>query len=439
MSDIKGLLPHNISAEESVLGAIMFAPNLLEDLPETLPPEAFMIAFNREVYKTAIALYKEKKFDLLAVASQSSNPASTAAKLVDFTQSVIGTGDVKQHVEMIMDCYQRRRLIEFANNVITKAQDKMASVDELRGEMDQTLTQIYRNEESSTVRSLEDILRDLLPKLGEPHDGVSLGLESVDNLLAGGLRPKTFTVIAARPSMGKTWVGNMVARAIAGTQKPAIIFSAEMGMDQLATRFLATETGVDLGSILSRNFSDSEWERLHSAVPRIRQPIWIDDTVGSALSLNHIKSVCHKIKRKYGEVGVVVVDYLQLLGDRGSANRAGEVGKYSGGMNDLAKILDCPVVALAQLNRGVENRQDKRPMLADLKESGDIEQDAHCVVFLYREDYYDKEQQNDGREFVKLYLIFAKNRNGSCGTAKVFFQPATGQIVGDLPTGFQSF
>ncbi len=436
MADISGLLPHSLQAEETVIGAILFAPATIDSIQESLPPEAFYVAFNREVYKTAIALQREGRLDMVTLASRSQNPANTASRLTDLVQSVIGTGEVAQSVDVILDCYRRRRLIEMANDVITKSQAMINPVDEIRGQVDETMTEIYQDKEASSVSSLQDILQELLPKLADPHDGLSLGLTAIDDLLAGGLRPKTFSVIAARPSMGKTWVGNMVARAIAGTQKPAIIFSAEMGMEQLATRFLATETGVDLGSILSRTFSDQEWERMASAVSRLNQPIFIDDTVGSALTLNHIKSVCHKIKRQYGEVGVVVVDYIQLLGDRGSGNRAGEVGKYSGGMNDLSKILNCPVIALAQLNRGVENRQDKRPMLSDLKESGDIEQDAHTVIFLYREDYYNREEQTDGRDFVKLELIFAKNRNGSCGTAAVFFQPATGQIVGELPLGY---
>lgn len=432
----EGLLPHSLPAEESVLGAIMYAPGVIEQVQDVLPPEAFLVAFNREAYKAAIALNQEKGLDLLAVANRAQNPTSAAAKLLEMTQRVIGTGEVQQNVEIILDCYRRRRLIEMAQEVITKAQSPMESADEIRGKVDETMTAIYQDKEASGVMSLHEILQGLLPKLAQPHDGLSLGLPVVDDLMAGGLRPKTFSVVAARPSMGKTWVGNMMARAIAGTQKPAIIFSAEMGMEQLATRFLATETGIDLGSILSRNFSDQDLQRMAAAAGRLNHPIYIDDTVGSALTLNHIKSVCHKIKRRHGEVGVVVVDYIQLLGDRGSGNRAGEVGKYSGGMNDLSKTLDCPVIALAQLNRGVEGRQDKRPMLSDLKESGDIEQDAHTVIFLYREDYYNREEQGDGRDFVKLELIFAKNRNGSCGTASVFFQPATGQIVGELPSSY---
>jgi replicative DNA helicase len=228
--------------------------------------------------------------------------------------------------------------------------------------------------------------------------------------------------------MGKTWVGNLIARAVAGSDQahPAMVFSAEMNIDQLAARFVATEAQINLGAIMERRWSDQEFNAL-MLTDFDHLPIYLDDTVGSELTMAHIESQCQQVRRKHGAIGVVVVDYIQLLGNRGGGNRAGELGHYSGALAGLGKKLNCPVVALAQLNRAVESRNNKRPILSDLKESGDIEQDAFTVIFLNRDDYY-ADEKSSGDEFIPLELIFAKNRNGPCGIATVQFQPSTGAI-----------
>ena len=424
------MIPQNPIAEEALLGALLFAPSTIAVVRDVLHPDAFFTQANQNLYKACVAFPGD--IQAIAQLADPKDPVKLVSRIAELTERVIGSGDVEQHLEMILDAWRRRRLIALANDIVTKVKTPINSVAEVQAHVERELTDICHDVLQSNVLTLSEAVDQFRNQLHEPHNAISLQVPEMDRLLAGGLRPKTFTVIAARPSMGKTWVGNFVASAIASSQdRPAVIFSAEMSSDQLAMRFIATATGVDSSAILERKVTEDELMRLHS-VDFTQKPIYIDDTPGASLTTSHIGSLCQRVRREHGSIGVVIVDYLQLLGDRGSNNRHGEVGRFSGYLKDLSKELDCPVVALAQLNRGVEGRQEKRPILADLKESGDIEQDASTVVFLFREDYYSDDKPKSG-EWVNLELIFAKNRSGPCGTAIVSFCPATGEISSNPP------
>jgi replicative DNA helicase len=273
-----------------------------------------------------------------------------------------------------------------------------------------------------------------------------LGIPQVDEILNGGLRPKEFTILAARPGMGKSQLMNAVAYEIAmsaiksATKEsienqenfPIAIFSAEMSKEAEVKRFLAMHSNVSLGRVVSKRLSESDGNAINNGLAELAElPIFIDDTAGTSLTIGSITSKCNRLKQKYGGIRMIMVDYLQLLGQRDSNQRSGEVGAFSAGFLNLAKTLECHVFALAQLSRGPEGRTDKRPMLSDLGESGKLEQDANTVIFIYREDYYAKERSEDE---VPMELIFAKNRNGSTDTVKVFFNKPTGRIRGDRPS-----
>lgn len=423
------LQPNNILSEEIILGTILFNPQGADEIIDRLKVEAFYLSTHQKIYTEIVRAHQSQSLDLYTVVSRLEEPDSALAQLDGFVNRIISTGDVDGHVDAVLDCWRRRRLIELAHNLANQSRNIGTEVDLIRAYIEAELTDICFDVNRSPVKKLSEVVAELVKTLDQPHDALSLDVKDVDNLLSGGLRKKTFTVVAARPAMGKTWVGNFIAKAIAklGSDTPAIIFSAEMSMEQLALRFLATEQKIDLGLLLERKLDGDKLKQVSNL--NMDYPIYIDDTVGSALTVGHIETQCQLIRRQYGKMGVVIVDYIQLLGDRGTANRAGEVGKYSGALNDLSKKLDCPVIALAQLNRGVETRQKKIPILSDLKESGDIEQDASTVIFLYRPDRYEENTQVGANELVDLQLIFAKNRTGPCGTATVLFRPSTGEIL----------
>jgi replicative DNA helicase len=244
--------------------------------------------------------------------------------------------------------------------------------------------------------------------------------------LIGGLIKQDLIIVAARASMGKTWLACHLTNYIAITQhKPVIFFSAEMSSEQLTKRLLSMHSGIDSHRLIHNTIYADEYETLKQALGTLGElPIIIDDTPAYALTPAKIRSVLRKIRHERGELGLVVLDYIQKLGDRSAGNRAQAVGKFSGAFKDIAKEFDVPFVALAQINRGVESQSNKRPGMADIKDSGDIEQDMDLGLLLYRDEYYN----SDSLESGVMEIIVSKNRNGSVGTCKVKFDPSIGRF-----------
>jgi replicative DNA helicase len=276
-------------------------------------------------------------------------------------------------------------------------------------------------------KAIGDCLAAVFTKLSQGSSpAYPTGLGDLDAAI-GGLLKQDLIVIAARASMGKTWLACHLTNHIATTQnKPVVFFSAEMSSDNLTKRLLSMHSGIDSHRLIQNQVYEDEFEALkHALVTLGALSIIIDDTPAYALTPAKIRSVLRKIRHERGELGLVVLDYIQKLGNRDAGNRAQAVGKFSGAFKDIAKEFDVPFVALAQINRGVESQGNKRPGMADIKDSGDIEQDMDLGLLLYRDEYYN----SDSSELGVMEIIVSKNRNGSVGTCKVNFDPSVGKFT----------
>lgn len=251
------------------------------------------------------------------------------------------------------------------------------------------------------------------------------GLADLDALI-GGLIKQDLIVVAARPSIGKSWFGCYLANYIASSvQKPVLFFSAEMSEEQLAKRLLSMHTGIDSQRLMHNQIYEEEYDSLIKGLSNLAElPIIIDDTPAGELTPTKIRSALRRIESERGELGLVVLDYIQKLGDRAAGNRAQAIGKYCGACKDIAKTFNVPFVVLAQINRGVESQSNKRPSMADIKDSGDIEQDMDVGLLLYRDEYYDSNTPDKG----VMEISVAKNRNGATGVCKVLFDGSIGEI-----------
>jgi replicative DNA helicase len=281
-------------------------------------------------------------------------------------------------------------------------------------------------QDSFQPETIADCLAEVFNRI---EQGVSpawtTGLTDLD-VLIGGLTRKDLIVIAARASMGKTWLACHLANHIATEQSlPVVFFSAEMSKEQLTKRFLSMHSGIDSHRLAHNQVYEDEYDALVEAISTLSKlPIIIDDTPATQLTPAQVRSVLRRIRSERGELGLVVLDYIQKLGDRAAGNRAQAVGKFSGAFKDIAKEFDVPFVALAQINRGVESQANKRPLMSDIKDSGDIEQDMDLGLLLYRDDYYHADTENKGA----MEIIVGKNRNGATGTCRVLFDATTGDF-----------
>jgi replicative DNA helicase len=297
-------------------------------------------------------------------------------------------------------------------------------LEEVIAEAETDILSINNHAKAQTTPSVATCLAEVWGSLeNSTPPGYLTGLYDLDALM-GGLVRKDLTIIAARASMGKTWFAIYLALQIAKTYKlPVVFFSAEMSRESLTKRMLAHVSGINSQRLMWNNIYEEEWKKLSEAVGSLSElPIFIDDTPGVSLTPASMRSVLRRIECEHGNLGLVILDYLQLLGERNAGNRAQDVGAIAGSCKAIAKEFDVPFVALAQINRGVEARNDKRPLMSDLKDSGDIEQDADLAICLYRDDYYDTESI----ERDKIELIVRKQRYGSLGTAKCWFNPEKG-------------
>jgi len=290
---------------------------------------------------------------------------------------------------------------------------------------EQKMLEIADRRSADSLASLDSLLVSSMDRIeelaarDETMTGTATGYVDLDKILAG-LQPASLSIVGARPAMGKTsFALGMLTHVGANLRKPALLFSLEMSHLELTQRLLASEARVDAQKMRTGALSDPEWRKMSDAVTRLAEaPIYIDDN--PHLTIMDIRARARRLRKQHGELGLIMIDYLQLMSSRTNAeNRQVEVAEMSRGLKILARELNCPVVALSQLSRGLEARQDKRPMLSDLRESGSLEQDADVVLFLYREEAYDQEAPPDRRGMAEV--IVAKHRNGPTGTAQLAF------------------
>ena len=431
--------PHSIEAEQSVLGGLLLDNTAWDRAGDLLTDSDFYRYEHKAIYKAIGALVTASRpADVITVYEQLQNHGKAEecggiAYLNALAQSVPSAANLRRYAEIVRERAVLRKLIEASDEIATNAFNPQGrSVSQILDEAEGRVFQIGEEGQRSKVgfQSMNQLVVALIDRVTELHEngaedvtGVRTGFYDMDRMTAG-LQPGDLIVLAARPSMGKTAFALNIAENVAVQEGlPVVVFSMEMGASQLALRMVGSLGRIDQSHLRTGRLNDDEWGRLSDAVDRLKSAsVFIDET--PALSQAELRARARRQARQCGRLGLIVVDYLQLMsGSSGSdENRATELGEISRGLKALAKELQCPVIALSQLNRSVESRNDKRPMMSDLRESGAIEQDADIIMFIYRDDYYNKDSKLPG----VAEIIIAKQRNGPVGTVELtFLKPLT--------------
>lgn len=427
----KNLPPTNIEAEEAILGSILFDPSAINIAAPRMPIEAFYVAAHQQIYKAALDLHdKDKLTDFMGVSTwlkdhRSLTKAGGTAKLAQLLNRTVSATNIDRYIALVLEKYQRRQLIAAANEIEALGYDNACELETVFNTSEEKIFNLTTNKQDKfKPLPIGDCLASVFEKIEQGSSpAYPTGLEDLDALI-GGLIRQDLIIVAARASMGKTWLACHLANHIAiEQQKPVVFFSAEMSNEQLTKRFLSMHSGIDSHRLMHNQIYEDEYDVLVNGLTKLAElPIIIDDTPATGLTPAKVRSVLRRIRSDKGELGLVVLDYIQKLGDRAAGNRAQTVGKFSGAFKDIAKEFDVPFVALAQINRGVESQANKRPLMSDIKDSGDIEQDMDLGLLLYRDDYYNQETESAGI----MEIIVGKNRNGSTGTCRVSFDPSIG-------------
>jgi replicative DNA helicase len=431
--------PHSVEAEQSVLGGLLLDNLAWDRAGDLLTDSDFYRYEHRLIYAAIGALVAgSKPADVITVFEQlqghgKADDCGGLAYLNALAQSVPSAANMRRYAEIVRERSILRKLIAASDEIATTAFNPQGRA--VSGILDEAESKIFKiGEEGSRQRQgfqgIDKLVVALIDRVQELHDngaeevtGVRTGFYDLDRMTAG-LQKGDLIVLAARPSMGKTAFALNIAEHVAVQEGlPVLMFSMEMGASQLALRMVGSLGRIDQQGLRTGRLKPDDWERLTEAVDRLSQvQMFIDET--PALNSAELRARARRMARQFGTLGLIVIDYLQLMSgsSSGDENRATEIGEISRGLKALAKELQCPVIALSQLNRSVESRTDKRPMMSDLRESGAIEQDADVIMFIYRDDYYDKASKEPG----VAEIVIGKQRNGPVGTVKLtFLKPLT--------------
>ncbi|GIX39069.1 MAG: replicative DNA helicase [Silanimonas sp.] len=423
--------PHSIDAEQAVLGALMLDPQALEKVVGVLSHTDFYRRDHQLIFKAISELAeKNRPYDAVTLgewfeAHALADQVGGTAYLVELAQTTPSAANVRAYADIVRDKSVLRSLIEVGTQI---AEDGFAPGDretpELLAEAEQRVFRIADQNRTGRkdIIPLKDAMKEAFEILQVRYEtqgtvtGLPTGFHDFDEMTAG-LQPSDLIVLAARPAMGKTTLAlNMAEYAALKSKKAVVVFSMEMSASQLAFRLISSIGRINAGRLKTGQLEDEDWSRVTMAMRLLSESkIFIDDE--PALSPAKLMSKARRIKREH-DLGLVVVDYLQLMQVPGnSENRATEISEISRSLKAMAKELNVPVIALSQLNRGLESRTDKRPVMSDLRESGAIEQDADIILFIYRDEYYHKDSPDKGLAEV----IISKHRNGATGTVKLKF------------------
>ena len=432
MSEDFSIPPHDLVAEQSVLGAVFISPETMASLADELVPDDFYKPANKIVFKTMLSLLeKGEPIDATTMVSALTNQGHIKEigglnYVVELVNSTPTSKNVEHYAKLVKEKSTLRRVIADLSDSLSSAYQGDVSISDIIAQTEKSMLDISNQNTGTGFRNVADIL-DTHMQIVETRSqtdgfvtGLSTGFVGLDKITTG-LHEGNLIILAARPAMGKTALALNIAKYVATKErKPAVIFSLEMGAEELIERMLASEGMVPAYHLKTGNLSTDEWKRLVQAQNNLYDaPIFVDDTAG--IRISEIRSNARKLAQEMGGLGVIIIDYLQLITGAKGENRQQIVSEISRELKILAKDLKVPVIALSQLSRAVEQRQDKRPMLADLRESGSIEQDADIVAFLYRDAYYQKEQGDSQEANNVTELILEKNRHGSLGTVKLYF------------------
>lgn len=422
--------PHNHEAEQSVIGAIFLEPQALITASEILIPEDFYRTAHQKIFQTMLTLSDQgKAIDVVTIAEELSakkeiEDVGGLAYITELANAVPTAANIAHYAKIVEEKALLRRLIRVATKIVDDGYSGEDEVETLLSEAEKNVLEVAKRKNAGDFKHVKDVLVETFDNIEQLVNrdgditGIASGFTDLDRMTAGFQR-NDLIIVAARPSVGKTAFALNVAQSIAVKERENVaIFSLEMGAEQLVMRMLCAEGNIDAQVLRTGSLEDPDWEKLMMAMGSLSNAgIFIDDTPG--VRINEIRAKCRRLKQEHG-LGMVLIDYLQLIQGSGrpGENRQQEVSEISRTLKGLARELQVPVIALSQLSRGVEQRQDKRPMMSDLRESGSIEQDADIVAFLYRDDYYDKESESKNM----IEIIIAKQRNGPTGTVTLAFR-----------------
>ncbi|WP_338430732.1 replicative DNA helicase [Synechococcus elongatus] len=422
--------PQNVEAEEAILGSILLDPEAIGRIADVLSPEAFYNSTHRDIYRAAVQLHSQgQPTDLTSLTTCLQDAGnldkvggqSRLAKLVD---RVVTTANVEQYAQLVIDKFLRRQLIQAGNSVIQLGYDTTKPLETVLDQAEQKVFGITQERPTMGLLPASEILTSTFAEIesrsmGTALSGISCNYYDLDAMTQGFQR-SDLIIVAGRPAMGKTSIVLNIARNITVAHKlPVCVFSLEMSKEQLIYRLLSMEIGIESSRLRSGRIGDHEWEMLGKGIMQLSQlPVFIDDTPG--LTVSEMRSKARRLMSEQGgQLGLILIDYLQLMEGNSSDNRVQEISKITRSLKGLARELNVPVIALSQLSRGVESRTNKRPMMSDLRESGSIEQDADLVMMIYRDEYYNPDTPDRGI----TEIIVAKHRNGPVGTVKLLFEP----------------
>lgn len=425
------LLPQNVEAECGVLGSIIIDPEAIVQVADFLQAEDFYRDAHRTIYETILQLYDQREpADFITICDELERhnkleSVGGAAYITSLINQVPTSGNVEYYGRIVERTAILRKLIHAAGEIAAVAYDEV-DADVAMDRAEQLIFGISQRQSRVGFSSLSEILTEYMVKLDQLHErrgsvvGVPTGFTDLDRL-TGGLQKSDLVILAARPSVGKTSLALSLAHNSAMKFKRSVaVFSLEMSKEQLVQRLLSMDAGIDQQRLRTGWIEDDEWERIILAMEHLSEAtIWIDDT--ASISTLEVRSKARRLQAEHG-IDLIIVDYLQLMqatvGGKRNDNRVQEVSEISRSLKGLARELDVPILALAQLSRTVESRQSKVPQLSDLRESGSIEQDADVVMFIYRDDVYNPE--TDRKNIADI--IVAKHRNGPVGEISLFFQ-----------------
>ncbi len=420
--------PHNTEAEQSVIGGLMLEPTSMDQVGGVVGEDDFYIPAHRKIFSAISELYKKNQpYDIVMVSNFLSDKGEFdsiggAEVLRDIYENTISTANIGSYAEIVKEKSQLRKLIRTCNKALEDAYEpKEESVSEFVNRFESDVYKLAEEKKDLGLRPVSEVLKSTMTKIDELFKqksditGVPTGFVDLDKMTAG-LQPGELIILAARPSMGKTAFSlNIATNASLRAKKSVAFFSLEMSKEQLMMRVLASESKIDMGQLRVGKISDTSWSNLITTASKVSEAnLYIDDTSG--ISPFEILAKCRRLK-KQGKLDMIMVDYLQLMDLKQKVeSRERAVSEISKTLKKIAMELQVSVVALAQLNRAVESRTDRRPMVSDLRESGSIEQDADVIMMIYRDDYYDKENPE-----VKglAEIIVGKQRNGPVGTVKL--------------------
>ena len=434
-------VPHNLEAEQSVLGAMVLSKFALQKAADALTKESFYSVNNSIIFDCLTEMAEKKiPIDLTTLTSELKNKNKLdeiggVEYLTEIIDYVPTSANVDQYIKLVEEAALLRRLIDVSTDIVSSAYASDINVNDTLDNAERKILGVVKNRRSTEFKPIKSVLETAeanLEKLAETKGdvtGVATGWYDIDNLTSG-LHENEFIIIAARPAMGKTaFALNLATNVAMNNKKGVALFNMEMGAEQLVNRMISSLGQVEGKKLTTGNLQNQDWKRVGEAISQLSETkLYMDDTPG--ITIGEIRSKCRRLANSEEGLCLVVIDYLQLISSSVNygGNRQQEVSDISRSLKMMAMELKVPVIALAQLSRSVEARENKRPIMSDLRESGSIEQDADIVAFLYRDDYYNKEKVTEGNTSISEFIV-AKHRNGPTATIELLFKKDTSTFL----------